>query len=121
MQRQLLSEPNLDLSRACELAQGMEAANKDAKEMQILPTGANEESSTNRVGTGSSKPCSRCLGVGHLPSECRFNQPNTISTRSMGTSLKLAEAKLQLQQGEHSRGTIIRETHQKCEIARVNE
>ena len=58
MQQRLLSEPNLDLAKACELAQGMEAAQKDAKEMQINPTGASDESLKNRVGTGSSKPCS---------------------------------------------------------------
>ena len=72
MQRRLLSEPNLDLLKACGLAQGMEATRKDAKEMQTHPTGASDESLTNRVGTGSSKPYSRCLGVGHLPSECQF-------------------------------------------------
>ena len=72
MQWRLLSEPDLVLQKACELAQGIEAARKDAKEMQTLPTGVSEESLTNRVGTGSSKSCSRCLGAGHLPSECRF-------------------------------------------------
>jgi len=72
MQQKLLSEPNLGLAKACELAQGMEATRKDAKEMQSPPTGVSKESLTNRVGSGSSKPCSRCLGAGHLPSECRF-------------------------------------------------
>ena len=38
MQSRLLSEPNLDLLKACELTQDMEAARKDAKEMQIIPT-----------------------------------------------------------------------------------
>ena len=47
MQRKLLSEPNLHLSKACELAQGIEAARKDAKEMQTQPTGASDESLTN--------------------------------------------------------------------------
>ena len=34
MQRRLLAEPSLDLEKACELAQGMEAANRNAKEIQ---------------------------------------------------------------------------------------
>ena len=35
MQRRLLAEPNLDLTKACEfIAQGMEAANRNAKEIQ---------------------------------------------------------------------------------------
>ena len=33
MQQQLLAEPSLDLKKACELAQGMEAANRNAKEI----------------------------------------------------------------------------------------
>ena len=34
MQRRLLAEPSLDLKKACDLAQGMEAANRNAKEIQ---------------------------------------------------------------------------------------
>ena len=34
MQCRLLAEPNTDLKKACELAQGMEAANRSAKEIQ---------------------------------------------------------------------------------------
>ena len=34
MQRRLLAETNLNLKKACELAQGMEPANRNAKEIQ---------------------------------------------------------------------------------------
>ena len=34
MQRRLLAELNLDLKKACELAQGMETANRNVKEIQ---------------------------------------------------------------------------------------
>ena len=47
MQRRLLAEPKLDLKRACELAQGMEAALKDTKEIQSIET---DSGTTNRVG-----------------------------------------------------------------------
>ena len=40
MQRRLLAELNLDLKRACELAQEMEAANRNAKEMQAKDSGS---------------------------------------------------------------------------------
>jgi len=40
--------------------------------MQLPPTGVSDQSLTNSVGTGSSKPCRRCLGAGYLPSKCRF-------------------------------------------------
>ena len=72
MQRRLLAEPRLDLKRACELAQGMEAALKDAKEIQSTDA---DSGSINRVGhakSGSAIPCSRCNGFGHKPTECRY-------------------------------------------------
>ena len=39
MQRRLLAELNLDLKRACELAQGMEAVNRNVKEIQAKDSG----------------------------------------------------------------------------------
>ena len=59
MQRRLLAEPRLDLKQACKLAQGMEAALKNTKEIQATDT---DSVSTNRVGhakSGSAITCSR--------------------------------------------------------------
>ena len=38
MQRRLIAEPKLDLKRACELAEGVETALKDSKEIQLIET-----------------------------------------------------------------------------------
>ena len=71
MQRRLLAEPNLDLKRACELAQGMEAANRNAKEIQAKDSGGLVHSIKGR-SQRAQLPCTRCLGIGHAPQDCRF-------------------------------------------------
>ena len=71
MQCWLLAEPNLELKRACELAQGMEAANGNAKEIQAKDSGGLVNSIKGR-SQRAQLPCTRCLGVGHAPQDCRF-------------------------------------------------
>ena len=71
IQRRLLAEPNLDLKRACELAQGMEAANRNAKKIQAKDSGSLVNSIKGR-SQRAQLPCTRCLGVGHAPQDCRF-------------------------------------------------
>ena len=84
----------LKLVMVCELAQGMEAARKDAKEMQTHPTSrVSNESLTNRVGTGSSKPCSQCLGAGHLPSELQFKSTKCNKCFRTGHIVKACRSK----------------------------
>jgi len=72
----------------------MEAMRKDAKEMQSPPTWESDESLTNRVGTGSSKPCSRCLGAGHLPSECQFKSAKCNISFRTGHIAKACRSKV---------------------------
>ena len=71
MQCRLLAELNLDLKRACELAQGMEAANRNAKEIQAKDSGGLVNSIKGR-SQRAQLPRTRCLGVGHAPQNCRF-------------------------------------------------
>ena len=60
MQHRLLAEQNLDLKRACELAQGMEAADRNAKEIQAQ---AGLVHSVKGRAQRPQLPCTRCLGV----------------------------------------------------------
>ena len=93
MQRRLLAEPRLDLKRACELAQGMEAALKDAKEIQSTDA---DSGSTNRVGhakSGSAIPCSRCNGFGHKPTECRYKSTKCNKCHRTGHLAKACRSK----------------------------
>ncbi len=69
--RRLLAEADLTLQKALELAQGMEAADKDSKDIKATPS----ESQVHRVmsSTQQQKPqCHRCSGVGYTGATCRF-------------------------------------------------
>ena len=81
IQKRLLAEPELSFKKAVELAQGMETAARDAKELQ-KPTSTRE---TCKETTGvlkinpssnvkSPATCHRCGKPGHLASRCAFKQ-----------------------------------------------
>ena len=71
-QRRLLAEADLNLTKAMNLAQSMERAQKDSRDIQS-PRGSNV--TLPREGTYSVVPrkqCYRCLGTGHAPTDCHF-------------------------------------------------
>ena len=84
IQRNLLSEMNLNLSRAVKVAQGMEAAHKNAETLKSpeLHIGKVEKvqqskraSETSRQeGHAGIKPCYHCRCTGHLPCACGFKE-----------------------------------------------
>lgn len=70
IQRRLLAEADLTLEKAFKLAVGMEAAEKNVREIQSKATGCSIQALTP-----TSKPqsmCYLCLGKGHLPAMCQF-------------------------------------------------
>lgn len=71
IQRKLLAEVDLTLKRAVELAQGMEAAERNARALKGGET-AIHRIATSRV-TG---PCYRCGQIGHAPNNCKFKAVN---------------------------------------------
>ena len=73
MPRRLLAEADLTLKKAFDLIQGMEASDKNVQEMQkdnnfALYTTMVSETKVKKL------PCSRCLGIGHIPQTCRFEE-----------------------------------------------
>ena len=73
IQRRLLAEADLTLTKALSLAQSMEIAQKDLKE--IHPTRAEVKTlqeSAHYVSSRRQLNCHRCLGAGHSPGACRF-------------------------------------------------
>ena len=75
IQKRLLSEAALDLKKALEVAQGMEAAEQTTKYMHVDSPGVHGVES-NRKGTSPkppapSTPCPRCGEIGHWASDCR--------------------------------------------------
>ena len=65
IKRRLLSEKELTLKKALELAQAMEAADKNAKSFRQI------EPLVNRVSTSTS-PCHRCGRSNHTANNCKF-------------------------------------------------
>ena len=80
IQRQLLSETTLTFKKALELAQGLEAAAKNAREIQNGTTGikngrsgsSQEGQRTESVGKLTTNVCYRCEKVGHFAWQCPF-------------------------------------------------
>jgi len=104
MQRRLLTEPDLMLNRAVELAQGMELAEQNAQAIQAASHG---QSGIQAVGKHPLKKggvsCTRCRGQheaskcpfinsecykcqkkGHIASACRSGQPKPTQNRKKG-------------------------------------
>ena len=79
IQRRLLSEAKLTLARALELAQGMEAAERNARTLKgseaavhKMYTPAQRGPATQRPPTGA--PCYRCGRSNHDPKDCRHRE-----------------------------------------------
>ena len=71
IQRSLLAEVDLTLTKVLTMAQAMETAKKDLKE--IHPTDVESEP-THHLSSHKQPQavCHRCLGMGHLPGVCCF-------------------------------------------------
>ena len=66
MQQRLLAKPK----RALELSEGIEAAQKDSKEIQSTE---NDLGAMNHVGQTKNNTVScRCLGIGYMQAECKY-------------------------------------------------
>ena len=74
IQRRLLAEADLTLKKALEIAQGMEAANKQASELQA--TSRVDTEHIHRLAVKEDEPlkvpCYRCGRNGHSPDKCYF-------------------------------------------------
>ena len=87
LQHWLPAEQNLDLTRACELAQGMEVAGRNAKEIQAKAQAGLVHSVKGRAQRPQ-LPYTRCLGVGHAPQEM------STDVKKYGILLKLAKGRI---------------------------
>ena len=80
IQWRLLAEAELTLKKALEIAQGMEAAEKDSKEIKATPS----ESQVHRVTQQQKPQCHRCLGVGHTGTVCRYKNLRCNKCQKIG-------------------------------------
>ena len=117
IQRKLLSEANLTYDRAYELAQSVEASERDSKELRDKPLGRDETaahvapehelhystSADARVSSGSSRTgqsknagavtCYRC-GRPHLATQCKFRNAVCHYCKKRGHLARVCKARL---------------------------
>ena len=72
IQKRLLAETDLTLGKAMELAQGMEAADRNTRLFKGTEPAINRLGGRQFQGQGKQPPCSRCGKTNHAAPECRF-------------------------------------------------
>ena len=76
VQQRLLSESDLSLKKAFEIAQGMEAAQKETYEMR-----SSTSEGDRQVNIISRRPCTRCGKQNHHPDRCFYKDQEMQSLR----------------------------------------
>ena len=72
MQRRLLAETDLTLTKAMELTQSMEAADRNSRAFKATEPTIKKISSRQPQHPRPQQPCSRCGKTGHKAPDCRF-------------------------------------------------
>ena len=95
MQKRLLTEKNLTLATAIEIAQGMEAASKQTTELRAA-SGQSQSHEIQLVSrtaaVKSKKKCYCCGRAGHLPSVCHFRDQKCRSCGKIGHIAKVCNS-----------------------------
>ena len=102
MQRRLLGEADLSLKKAFEITQPMEAAAKNAREIQSMgqqkPCEVNAIAprfSTKQPTTKNNMKCTRCLGTGYDASMCKFRSAKCNNCKKTGHIAKACRSEKQ--------------------------
>ena len=113
IQRRLLAEATLTFKKALELAQGMEAAAKDVREMQGTPQPASAGQESEEVHALSKRTefvCYRCGQSGHSPAHCTFCTAQCHKCGKLGHIKKMCQSKKALRGGGTSNTRNSRQT-----------
>ena len=81
VQRRLLAEANLTLKRARDIAQGMEAAERNDKSLKGTPAAVQK---LNVRRNTPALPCYRCGQSNHAPKDCRFRDAECHQCKKKG-------------------------------------
>lgn len=100
-QRRLLTEENLTLTRALEIAISVETAAKDAGELQGKNT---EMCSVHKLHTkkkDKTQPCYRCGKKSHDPADCWFKDKDCRQCNKRGHIQKMCKSKYSDKKGQY--------------------
>ncbi|XP_065888558.1 uncharacterized protein [Dysidea avara] len=88
IQKRLLAEAELTLTKTLDIAKGMEAADHNVQKLK----GA--ESNSFRVGevSASTNPCYRCGSDHHKPKDCRFKEAECRNCKKIGHLAKMCRS-----------------------------
>ena len=84
IQRRLLSEPDLTLTKAMELAQGMEAAERNSKSLKGTEFAVRKLRGKPPPRPKTQQPCYRCGKSNHSPMDCKFKDVECHSCGKKG-------------------------------------
>ena len=120
VQRRLLAEADLTLKKAFQLIQGMEAAAKNAEEMQR--ENSVQQAATNVVRSADTKAkklsCSRCLGTDHNQATCKYRTAKCNRCHKVGHLARACyrpQPRKQEHTGQQRKGNIRQVTDNPCE------
>ena len=92
IQKRLLTEADLDLKKALEISKAMEAATRQAMELQGATPVDSTQYVTNKITTRQGKrPCYRCGGR-HSPNDCRFREQQCNTCKKQGHIAKMCRS-----------------------------
>ena len=115
IQRRLLLERDLKFQKACEVAQAMEWAAKNAEQLSASASVDVKPETLPVVvqNVNSQKPtlssCYRCGYKGHVPSTCRFKSAICHGCKKMGHILRACKAKGKSGKQEHRAAVVEQE------------
>ena len=97
VQKRLLTYADLTLAKAVEVAQGMEAAERDMQEMKTTELTVRKVSTPS--GAVNAKPCYRCGKEGHEPHSCGFKEAICYNCQKRGHLARVCRSKAQSDKG----------------------
>ena len=104
IQQRLLSEADLSLKKAFEIAQGMETAQKETHEMRVSAS-VSQGGEIGQVNVISRRSCTRCGKGGHHPDKCFFKDQECRACRRKGHIARMCQTRSHSKQNTKQQGT----------------
>ena len=100
IQKRLLAEADLTLQKAYEVAQGIEAARKQASQLRA----SSRTQEVHSIASGDTKPCYRCSRTGHAHDKCYFKTQKCRNCGKQGHIAKVCKGPRKRQQAAPKKG-----------------